>query len=136
MSKKFLDWNKRFTTFELKLSEEYWLKRFDEIIKTTEVGELPMKRWPLVVEQWSQDEVQRCVYNVADAINWQRFRVSMKRVDTHKKLHMLMAYWVDKCYYALTKDQKLIEKCRVDNYLGALVRGGQLSKDGKYEVLR
>jgi len=86
-------------------------------------------RWPLSVTQWPQSQVQYCVYDAEDARKWQLFRVSLKHEGTQGKLQMLLAYFVDECFYH--KDDPIRsqrEKVRIDNYIGALRRGGQLNE--------
>lgn len=64
--------------------------------------------------------------NVVQAVcvdddDWQRIRLSMKGVPTHRKLAILKAWW-DKQYSV----EPYYTEVQVGNYLGALRRGGQL----------
>lgn len=73
---------------------------------------------------------------IANAVNneeWQQFRLSLKGEPTRKKLQMLRAYWEE--YSALTVSsgashdncgERAWRAVRVDNYIKALCRGGQL----------
>lgn len=76
---------------------------------------------------WPPDLVQK--YCVQDE-EWQGIRLSMKGVPTHEKLAILKEYYerkgcflVDRVVRGMTHERYL---CQVDNYLGALRRGGQL----------
>jgi len=68
---------------------------------------------------------------IAQAINdeeWQEFRKSLKGQSTHQKVALLECYWIDKHKDGVVKDTH--DDCavciRVDNYIKALCRGGQL----------
>lgn len=61
---------------------------------------------------------QRVLQAVKDP-DWQQFRASLKGLDTRDKLIHLYAYW-------LLSDKSDEAKLRVDNYIKALCRGGQL----------
>jgi hypothetical protein len=70
---------------------------------------------------------------VAKAVNdekWQKFRKSLKGMSTADKLSELEAYWDLTHDPVSTFDKRHHEECavctRVDNYLKALARGGQL----------
>lgn len=76
----------------------------------------------------------RRIAEAVDNENWQEFRVSMKGKSTSEKLDMLVKYY-DSAVEALTfgpDDAKgnAYEfeniKIRIDNYIKALCRGGQL----------
>jgi hypothetical protein len=67
----------------------------------------------------SLSEIQRCV---ADE-EWQRFRVSLKGLSTAEKLRRLRSY--------KTNHSGRCVAVRVDNYLNALRRGGQLPPKGQ-----
>lgn len=61
---------------------------------------------------------------IADAVDdqtWQEFRVSMKGKSTEEKLGMLKRYYKEN-----DGDRKEVIQIRVDNYIKALCRGGQL----------
>ena len=78
--------------------------------------------WDIKVRIWDQAYVQECVYKMNDSSDWQLLRVSMKGLSTWLKLLVLHRYYFN------TAGGTIIW-CRVDNYLGALRRGGQLDKD-------
>ena len=83
--------------------------------------------WDIKVDMWDQAYVQECVYKMDDSDDWQLLRVSMKGLSTWLKLLVLHRY-------RFTKEDSTKIRCRVDNYLGALHRGGQL--DSNYMVVK
>jgi hypothetical protein len=70
----------------------------------------------------------RRIAQAVDNEDWQKFRVALKGSSTRFKLSELEAYW-DLSEHD-TFDKRHHEDCdpciRVDNYLKALARGGQL----------
>lgn len=89
--------------------------------------------WVREVDSWSQVNVQQAVYNREGYVEWQIFRASLKDLSTREKLYFLDDYL--QCMYDQYDESDggdrehdvWYEKCRVDNYIGALVRGGQLN---------
>lgn len=81
---------------------------------------------------YSQEKVEWAVYHAEGFEDWQKFRVSMKGHSTKEKLFCLGAYFVQ--HLSGTDRQKLIRNIRINNYLGALIRGGQLNR--QLEVVR
>lgn len=130
-NKKFKQWERKFTKEELDLERKTWLKGYENPC----AEDLRIK-WYHKVDSWPQDVVQKCVYEVSDAEEWQRFRVSLKGLTTYEKLYCLAKYYSMISFDTTGADKvrAQIEKCRIDNYLGALVRGGQLNTN--YEVIR
>lgn len=123
-------------------------KEYDQIFKgkthalvkaTTDseldAAERSIDRWVLPVTAWDRDTVAYCVYENEDHADWQQFRVSLKGMTTAQKLYMLRVYrghmynvkagtiWCDRMRWTSVID------CRVDNYIGALRRGGQLDEN-------
>lgn len=97
---------------------------------------------------YTQAEVQYAVYDAPTAVNWQIFRIGLKGLPTRAKLYMLKAL-VDRSYLAAKTagdtpgndvqaaiEERDLNDLRVDNYIGALVRGGQLSAAGDYSILK
>lgn len=92
--------------------------------------------WPYAkhfTEGYSHDHISFAVYESPTAENWQRFRVSLQGLSTSQKLYCLMAYWEVHVAKSLERmgahpDLTIVELVRINNYLGALKRGGQLSK--------
>lgn len=67
------------------------------------------------------DVIVHCVNN----FTWQKYRLHvLKGKDTKEKLDLLQAW--------LTENKNShAAQCQVDNYLGALKRGGQIDASGK-----
>jgi len=126
MAKEFKEWDKKFSAGELRTEREFWLSGFDF---NEEIG-----RWDMCIQKWDNDFIRECVYLTNDSRDWQRFRVAMKGTTTHQKLYMLKQWYVAMCFNK-PKDQWNINKCRIDNYIGALVRGGQLEPK-TYKILK
>lgn len=70
---------------------------------------------------------------IAEAVDdeeWQKFRLSLKGISTQAKLGLLQTYWSLHCMNDDYDDLWI----RVDNYLKALARGGQIEpvRGGEY----
>jgi len=122
--KKFKQWEKKFTTAELVSARVRWMGGPPE--------PLPV-RWDMSVDVWPQSQVQYSVYDAKDASDWQLFRTALKGVSTPEKLYALKRYYIVNCYEAHKVTWEL-HKVRIDNYILALRRGGQL--DENYAVVR
>ncbi|MCA9398087.1 hypothetical protein KC573_04610 [candidate division WWE3 bacterium] len=131
MTKEFKEWEKRFSRQDIINERVRWWKEIDENDLTKQIED----RWYIPVSSWTQDAVQDYVYRVSDVEKWQRFRVCLKGLSTHEKLVFLLAYF-NVFAFDYTENVYKKEKCRIDNYIGALVRGGQLSSDGQYRILK
>lgn len=129
-------------------------KQFDRIVTRGEINECRKKylysrvgdinllqeynKWPAEIEWWTHDQIRNAVYLALDHYEWQVFRVSMKGLTTQEKIFMLCQWFGDHCID--TEDKTVSDeiykrnKCRVDNYIGALIRGGQLNTN--YEVVK
>ena len=92
-----------------------------------------INRWPYVVSQHGRQEVLAAVYSEVGAEQWQEFRVSLKGFTTREKLYRLRFRRNQFVFPTVIKDIGL-EQIRIDNYIGALVRGGFLNS--KYEVIK
>lgn len=75
--------------------------------------------------RFTRIEVRRAV---ADP-EWQRFRHSLRGLSTFEKLLRLRSYVI------LDQGDDLAITIRVDNYIKALCRGGQLEPGSTYELL-
>lgn len=73
-------------------------------------------------EDYSNELVRFAVYEASTAEGWQKFRVSMKGLSTNEKLYAL-AWW------SIHHEEDSYTVIRINNYLGALKRGGQLDSD-------
>ena len=131
MTKEFKEWERRFSRQDIMNERARWWKEIDENDSMKQIED----RWSITVEDWAQSFVQLCVYRAGDVEKWQRFRVCLKGLSTSEKLAFLLAYFNT---FAHRQDESTYEKekCRIDNYIGALVRGGQLSSDGQYRILQ
>lgn len=89
------------------------------------------KGWPYDAERsWPRNLI-------ADAIsdnNWQGYRKSLKGLDTVDKLKHLQTWYIE----SLKRPSVYRWKCRVqvENYLGALRRGGQLDANNMIQKVR
>lgn len=82
---------------------------------------------------YSPSEVQKyCVQHSA----WQVCRLSMKGVDTYRKLEICEAWWDKHHGEAQTEMGCDVAEMQVGNYLGALVRGGQLNNERQIRKAR
>jgi hypothetical protein len=82
-----------------------------------------MNKWCHEVRSWSQQDIQEAVKDK----KWQKFRLSLKGCATSVKLERLEGYLLT------TKADRWQFKCRVDNYINALKRGGQLTVNGEVQ---
>ena len=78
-----------------------------------------MKLWKRDVSSLTQREILGAVRNDA----WQRFRRSLKGLSTEEKLDHLDSYLERRSSNGKVSRKDII---RVDNYINALLRGGQL----------
>lgn len=131
MAKEFKHFDTMFSSAEIKDCRKTWFARYDLWIKNTYHT---LDKWDLSVQSWTNVEVREAVYMRKDSIEWQAFRVSLKGLETRDKLKMLLARFNHVYIDAQDGEQKRIEKCRIDNYILALVRGGQLNSS--LEVVR
>jgi hypothetical protein len=76
--------------------------------------------WYRDVSSWSRNMIHSSINNDG----WQRFRLTLKGLSTEDKLDNLEGY----CQRREKDGNRMsaVEKCRVDNYINALLRGGQL----------
>lgn len=79
-----------------------------------------MDRWSHEVSSWSREQIQVAVNDNY----WQTFRVSLKGLSTSEKLARLEQYLIDHADEHGVVSSR--DQCRVDNYINALRRGGQL----------
>ena len=84
-----------------------------------------MRIWPLQIQYWPKDEIALAV----DNNDWQEFRKSLKGLPTELKLSKL--YWYR--HEEGRGDDTGVVHCRVDNYLNALKRGGQLNHSNEVQ---
>jgi len=84
-------------------------------------------------EDYSHEKIRFCVYEAPDATEWQRFRVSLKGLNTKEKLYALGWWWSSAEQHFYTNQER--DKVRVNNYLGALKRSGHLDANLKVAKL-
>lgn len=97
--------------------------------------------WPHMnqfTEDYSMGTINFAVYKAAGAEEWQKFRVSLKGLTIREKLYALQWYWdvhiaCGVSTYPAPEDWAR-QVIRVNNYLGALKRGGQL--DSQLRVIK
>jgi hypothetical protein len=72
----------------------------------------------------------RRIAQAVDDEEWQKFRVSLKGKPTWVKLEKLRQYWHGNLHGHVVREPRDYADCdfciRVDNYIKALCRGGQL----------
>lgn len=125
MAKEFKQFDKMFTKAQIEKKRAQYLNIG---------GYSHIKFWEYrdSIETHTNERIRECVYEIYDAEEWQLFRVSLKGLTTQQKLRMLEVRY--QTWVALQETEvACVEKCRIDNYIGALVRGGQLAV-GTYEV--
>lgn len=81
---------------------------------------------------WPRKDIMYAVYESKTAEAWQMFRVSLKGMETRMKLLRLRERL--RKTSTLGQIEMTLEIIRIDNYIGALVRGGFLNKH--YEVIK
>lgn len=89
-------------------------------------------RWGQPIRSWSAKQIRTAVYDSFDAEEWQKFRVALKGLSTAHKLFRLLQYRHNHAQYDSVTGFVIPEhiQCRVDNYVNALKRGGQLDSEG------
>ena len=96
-----------------------------------------VRAWTHKLYHWTKEFTLNAVYDESDAVNWQIFRAALKGLSTQQKLFILAEHRDEMEFdYTTTGDDKQwqIERCRIDNYINALRRGGQLGAG--YEIVR
>lgn len=126
MVQEFKDYDKLYSKFKGKFMPYETGQGFCEMMAEAD----QIKNWPYKVGSYSNAQIREAVYFASGAEEWQQFRVSLKGFNTHEKLARL---YFRRGHFMKTQLQDL-EVLRIDNYLGALVRGGQL--DTNHNVQR
>lgn len=94
-----------------------------------------MKFWPYLVVGTSAEEIKKyCVEDVCGR-GWQDFRLSMKGQSTESKLDMLQRWRAKYDDRVLGVDVPRDVQVQIDNYVNALLRGGQLIRAGGGQIL-
>ena len=87
-----------------------------------------MNHWPYEVSPWSMDDILSAVKDD----DWQALRLSLKGIPTEEKLDRLEEYMASIDGRSANEAWRM--HCRIDNYINALKRGGQLNM--QMEVVR
>ncbi len=90
-----------------------------------------MNEWPYDIGHLAREDIMR----VIQCPRWQEFRLSLKGIPTTEKLVKLQEWYqfhrdagnLDTTVVACTRADAMMQ---VDNYLNALLRGGQLVRVG------
>jgi hypothetical protein len=114
-------------------------KNYDKKYKSQPATSIEMsvsaiiQQWSHEVLHYSHSDVAYAVYETASSEGWQEFRVGLKGCSTRVKLLRLERRHF--AALALGADEALQERIRIANYIGALVRGGQLEST-TFKVLK
>ena len=139
MAKEFKEFDKKYSKHKGKFLE--YESSVEDLIKESaidiaEVGECWRKESDTYLG--NKEKIRDAVYESESAEEWQKFRVSLKGFDTAHKLarlqyreHVMANYYTDGF---IDKEEYEREEVRMDNYIGALRRGGQL--DSEYRIVK
>lgn len=81
-------------------------------------------------EGYSREDIHNAVYVGNDADYWQQYRVGMKGLSTREKLYVCAILWgvyIDDDNNSM--ELRRVWRIRINNYIGALKRGGQLDSE-------
>lgn len=119
MAKEFKDFNKLYAhLIRTDAAEDSTMRMAAELTS----------KWIHPVSQWTHEQVRLAVYEAPSSDEWQQFRVSLKGQSTAMKLARLDLRYIAAQNAPNQADWEL-EKIRIDNYIGALRRGGFLNED-------
>lgn len=126
---KFMDYESSNTEFMISFIGESRKIAFDHEGVFIDVG---------AIAKWNNTEIREAVYLSEKALEWQKFRVSLKGNNTAEKIVRLnyrLAHFRELFYMSFLDPIEFKRECiRYDNYLGALRRGGQL--DRNYRIVK
>lgn len=123
MVQEFKDYDKVYSKFKGKFMAYETGQGFCEMMAEAD----SVTEWTYKVGKYTNAEIRNAVYFAEGFEEWQKFRVSLKGFNTKEKLVRL---WYRRGHFKCadaTEGLAALERLRIDNYLGALVRGGQLS---------
>lgn len=83
-----------------------------------------MNEWPYEVSPLSKDEIYRYCVRDERLRGWQAHRLAMKGLPTGEKLNMLHKWHARWNYWCDERPRDV--QVQIDNYVNALLRGGQL----------
>lgn len=90
-----------------------------------------MNRWPHEVSNLTRSETDEVVKDDY----WQCIRRGMKGTSTEEKLDILYQYRLDCKFRNANGDIEREYQVQIDNYINALLRGGQLVKDARWRIV-
>lgn len=124
MAKEFRDFDKKYKhLIRLDAGEDSTMRMAAELTS----------KWEHPVKVYTHDQVRFATYFAPGSEEWQQFRVSMKGQSTKMKLARLNLRYL--AAQAVEKEGEWeLEKVRIDNYILALKRAGQLNEN--LEVVR
>lgn len=125
MSQRYKEYDKKYRQYEGTALAR--IKQFDNTV-VHDAATVRIVRWKLdlfpYITNYYREMIAGAVYNSDTSEAWQLFRVSLKGLTTQEKLYCLR--WR---YERADEDKREIEQVRINNYLGALIRGGFLSRE-------
>lgn len=132
-SKRFRDYDKIFKPYSGKALEH--IAHLQEVPTPQAIID-QIQGWPntaLFRESYPAEVIANAVYEGSEAYRWQMFRVSLKGLSIRQKLWALNWYWT---VFVSPADGKFRQAAnneiiRINNYLGALKRGGFLDSNLK-----
>lgn len=145
MAREFKEWDGHFTKEQIEGTRKVWYANYhrrkaelNKVLGVSHEDALNQRPWFWVyLEQhrtdYTREQIADAVYTSDGHEEWQRFRVAMKGLSTEDKLAFLEARW-DIYVKDNIMDTREVESIRINNYIGALRRGGQL--DDKFHVRR
>jgi hypothetical protein len=123
MSKEFKAYDKKYSSLRDSIPHVERTQLDTTVIKQVE-------KWPFTIRTYTHEQIAKAVYDSPGSEEWQQFRVSLKGQSTHLKIFRLIV----RRHIKASEPDYWLEKIRIDNYIGALVRGGQLNSD--LEIVR
>lgn len=144
--KDFKDYDRAFSAEDIKECRRKYLVKDVDTKQLATLDDIEgIRFWAHGYVQPDQRDVQYAVYTAESHMDWQLFRVSLKGLSTKHKLKMLYNRWArfmcDLFDYGMFSrnaesewDRRALEWVRINNYIGALRRGGQL--DARLQVVK
>lgn len=90
-----------------------------------------MKIWPFEVSSLTREEIDEAVQDYY----WQCIRRGMKGISTEEKLEVLALYKLDCKFRNANGELEREYEVQIDNYINALLRGGQLKRDSRGRIV-
>ena len=128
MAKEFKEYDKKYRHLLGRLMP------YESVLHDALCGDIMRWKYQDRKKIWSVENIAYAVYTSTTAEAWQQFRVSLKNCSTQWKLKRLELRYERMLTMEAGSEERMLEECRIDNYIGALRRGGQLNT--KLEVVR